>query len=262
LPVHLPSTWNAQDRNLIRGETVSVAITISSRSDKKEFCDVKTFAAFALAAVALPVAAHAQTAPAQAGTPATANVAAGATVYDTAGGVVGTVDSTDGTNAVINTGTVKAAVPVSSLGAGAKGPVLAMTKVQLDAAAGQQQAQATADFKTKLVPGAIVYGASGDQIGTIKTMDATTITVTTPQGDAKLPSNGFGPGAKGVTLGMTAAQLAQAMGAAAPAAGATAGAAAPAAGTATTESTTTTTTTEPAPAATEAAPAPTKKKRK
>lgn len=189
---------------------------------------MKSFAVFALAsAIAFPAVASAQaaapaTTPAQAG----ASVAAGATVYDTSGGVVGTVDSTDGTNAIVNTGTVKAAIPLSSLGKGAQGPVLAMTKAQLEAAAGQQQAQASAEFKSKLVPGAIVYGTGGAQLGTIKSADASFVTLTTDSGDAKLPVGGFGPGPQGVTLGMTADQLKAAMGGAAaataPAASATA----------------------------------------
>lgn len=179
---------------------------------------VKRLALLALATTAaLPGVAFAQAAaPAPAAAPA---VAAGATVYDTAGGVVGTVASTDGTNAVIDTGTVKAAIPVTSLGAGAKGPVLAMTKAQLEAAAGQQQAQASAEFKSKLVPGAAVYGAGGTQLGTIKAVAADGVTVTTTDGDAKLPAAGFGPGPQGVTIGMTAEQLKAAMSAAAPAAG-------------------------------------------
>ncbi len=193
---------------------------------------MKHFAVLALASAALvPGAALAQaTAPAPATqAPATtqaapasgAAVTTGATVYDTSGGVVGTVESTDGTNAVVNTGTVKAAIPLTSLGKGAQGPVLAMTKAQLEAAAGQQQAQASADFKAKLVPGATVYGTGGTQLGTIKSVDASGVTLTTADGDAVLPVTGFGPGPQGILLGMTAEQLKAAMTAAAPAAGAT-----------------------------------------
>lgn len=213
---------------------------------------MKHFAVFALASAALPGVALAQ-APAQAPTtaPATGAPAAGAaptvgaTVYDTTGGTVGTIESVDGTNAVINTGTVKAAVPVSSLGKGAQGPVLAMTKAQLDAAAGQQQAQASAEFKSKLVAGTTVYGTGGAQLGTIKTVDATNVTLTTADGDVVLPASGFGPGPQGVMLGMTAAQLKAAMTAAgggAAAGGTAAGSTAAsgtAAGTTTADSTTT-----------------------
>ena len=182
-----------------------------------------------LAAVAaaglIPSIASAQTAPATAPAAgaqasATASVATGATVYDTSGGVVGTVASTDGTNAVIDTGTNKAAVPLTSLGKGAQGPVLAMTKAQLDAAAGAQQQQASAAFRSQLVTGASVYGSGGTKLGTIKAVDASMVTVTTDKGDAKLPIAGFGPGPQGVTIGMTAAQLSTAMGAGTSAAGA------------------------------------------
>ncbi|TCP32675.1 hypothetical protein [Sphingomonas sp. BK235] len=193
---------------------------------------MKHFAVFALAsAAALPGAALAQAAaPAQAPATGAATVATGATVYDTSGGVVGTVESTDGTNAVVNTGTVKAAIPLTSLGKGAQGPVLAMTKAQLEAAAGQQQAQASADFKSKLVPGATVYGSGGTQLGTIKSVDASGVTLTTTDGDAVLPATGFGPGPQGVMLGMTAAQLKSAMTAAGG--GSAAGSSAAGAGTA------------------------------
>ena len=182
-----------------------------------------------LAAVAaaglIPSIASAQTAPATAPAAgaqasATASVATGATVYDTSGGVVGTVASTDGTNAVIDTGTNKAAVPLTSLGKGAQGPVLAMTKAQLDAAAGAQQQQASAAFRSQLVTGASVYGSGGTKLGTIKAVDASMVTLTTDKGDAKLPIAGFGPGPQGVTIGMTAAQLSTAMGAGTSAAGA------------------------------------------
>lgn len=188
------------------------------------------FAFIALTTALTPIAASAQTAPTPApagaaAAPATANALAkvGATVYDAQGGVVGTIASTDGANAVIDTGTVKAAVPVGSLGTGAKGPTLGMTKAQLDVAAGQQSAQANQQFKSQLVAGATVYGTGGATLGTISATDAQYVTLKTAKGEAKLPIAGFGPGEKGVTLGMTAAQLDAAMSgaAAAPAPAAT-----------------------------------------
>lgn len=213
---------------------------------------MKRYLLLAAAAVAAPMGATAQTA---APAPAAVTVTTGATVYDTSGGVVGTIASTDGTNAVIDTGTVKAAIPLTSLGKGAKGPVLAMTKAQLDAAAGQQQAQASAEFKSKLVAGATVYGTGGASLGTIKSVDASGITLTTANGEAKLPASGFGPGPQGITLGMSADQLAAAMNAAAPAS--TSGAAteptATGASTATTGTTTTDTAAPSTPGTTEEA---------
>ncbi|MEG8039272.1 hypothetical protein QP166_07925 [Sphingomonas sp. LR60] len=225
---------------------------------------MKHFAILALASTALvPGAALAQAAaptPAagQAAPAAGAAVTTGATVYDTSGGVVGTVESTDGTNAVVNTGAVKAAIPLTSLGAGAQGPVLAMTKAQLEAAAGQQQAQASADFKAKLTPGATVYGTGGAQLGTIKSVDASGVTLTTADGDAVLPVTGFGPGPQGILLGMTAAQLKAAMAGAAPSGGATAAAGATADATTATADTATAETT--ATTTQSAAPAKTKRK--
>ncbi|RSV17631.1 hypothetical protein CA236_09810 [Sphingomonas sp. ABOLG] len=175
--------------------------------------------AFLLLAAATPLAANAQTAPApQAGAAAPAAGAAkaaaptvGATVVDTQGNTVGTIASTDGTNAVVDTGTVKAAVPLSSFGTGPKGPTLAMTKAELEAAAGQGAAQAAAQFQSQLTTGATVYGAGGTSVGTIKAVEGEFVTLTTPKGDARLPKGSFGPGPQGVTIGMTAAQLDAAM---------------------------------------------------
>lgn len=151
------------------------------------------------------------TAPAPAATaaPATgANVAAGATIYDTAGGTVGTVASVSGGVAVIDTGTHKAGVPLTSIGTGAKGPTMAMTKAQLDAAAAQQQTQAQAQLQASLVPGAQVRGLEGTNVlGTIKSADAQFVTLTTAKGDVKLPASGFSMGPNGLIVGLTAAQF-------------------------------------------------------
>ncbi|WBH15913.1 hypothetical protein [Sphingomonas radiodurans] len=181
--------------------------------------------ALVLALAASPIAANAQTAPASpapapaAGAPALATTApatgaaptVGATIFDAQGGTVGTIASSDGTNAVVDTGTAKAAVPLTSFGTGPKGPTLGMTKAELDAAASQGAAQAAAEFKSKLTTGATVYGTGGASLGTIKSMDAEFVTLTTSKGDAKLPLASFGPGPQGVTIGMTAAQLEAAM---------------------------------------------------
>jgi hypothetical protein len=59
---------------------------------------------------------------------------AGDTIYDSAGEAVGTIESVDGTNAVISTGTAKATVPLSAFASGPKGPTIGMTKAQLEAA--------------------------------------------------------------------------------------------------------------------------------
>ena len=164
--------------------------------------------------------AFAQTAPTTApAAAASANVAAGATVYDTSGGTVGTVASVNGDVAVIDTGTHKAAVPMTSIGKGAKGPTMAMTKAQLDAAAAQQQQQAQAQLQQSLVAGAQVKSLNGTAVvGTIKSADAQFVTLTTPKGEVKLPANGFSMGPNGLIVGLTADQFDAAVsGAAAPA---------------------------------------------
>ncbi|ONF97271.1 hypothetical protein [Sphingomonas jeddahensis] len=174
--------------------------------------------AFALLVAAAPAALSAQTTPAPAGAataPAATTAATaptvGATVYDAQGGTVGTIASSDGTNAVIDTGSVKAAVPLTSFGTSPKGVAIAMTKAELEAAASQGAAQAAAEFQSKLTAGATVYGSGGTSLGTIKAVEGEFVTLTTAKGDARLPKGSFGPGPQGVTIGMTAAQLEAAM---------------------------------------------------
>lgn len=90
-----------------------------------------------IAAVTMAAPVVAQDAPSSApGAPAAQAAAAkaGDTIYDTAGEAVGTIESVDGTNAVISTGTAKATVPLSAFASGPKGPTIGMTKAQLEAA--------------------------------------------------------------------------------------------------------------------------------
>jgi len=170
----------------------------------------------AVALIAAPIAAQTSTAPAAAAPAAGANVAAGAKVFDAQGGEVGTVDSVTNGVAVVNTGTNKVGLPLASFGAGANGPIIAMTKAELDAAAAQASQQSAAELKAQLTPGATVYGASGAQVGTIKEADAQYITVDRPKGSVKLPVSAFGKGTNGPMISMTAEELDKAMSAAAP----------------------------------------------
>lgn len=175
--------------------------------------------AFLIAAGSVLIASSAlaqTTTPTPAAAPAAGSgVTAGATVYDAQGGVVGTVASVEGANAIVDTGNVKASLAISSFGTSPKGPTLGLTKAQLEAAAAQQGA-GSAEFKAKLVPGAVVYGSAGAEVGTIKDADAQFVTLTTPKGDARLPISGFAPGAKGITIGLTAEQLGAAISNATP----------------------------------------------
>lgn len=67
-----------------------------------------------------------------------ADITAGAAVRDQAGGSVGTIESVSATGAVVSTGTVRAEIPLTSFGKNGQGLVIAMTKAQLEAAAGAQ----------------------------------------------------------------------------------------------------------------------------
>jgi hypothetical protein len=67
-----------------------------------------------------------------------ADLTAGAIVYDKAGAEVGKVESATAEGAVIATGTVRARVPIASLGRNSKGLLVGMTKAELEAAAAAQ----------------------------------------------------------------------------------------------------------------------------
>ena len=175
-----------------------------------------------LALAAAPLAAQTSNAPAATAAPTAApatTVAAGATIYDKDGGVVGTVDSVNAGVAVVSTGTNKVGLPLTSFGTGTKGPMIAMSKAELDAAAGQAAAQSAAALKAQLTPGTTVYGKAGSAIGTIKDADDQYVTIAMAKGPVKLPVAAFGRGDSGPMISMTADELDKAVSAAAPTAG-------------------------------------------
>lgn len=156
----------------------------------------------------------------------TAAPTVGATVYDTSGAPIGTISSIASGAATIDTGTHKVPVPLTSIGPGAKGAVMAMTQAQLNAAYEQASAQAGAQMRAKLVPGTAVSSLNGSAtVGTIKSADAQYVTLTTAKGaEVKLPVSGFSTNAQGnVIVGMTAEQFNAAVSGATAPAGGTAG---------------------------------------
>lgn len=161
--------------------------------------------AAALAFSALPASAQTAAAP--------PTITVGATVYDTAGGTVGTVDAVNGGNAVVSTGTHKVAIPATSFGKSDKGLLLGMTKAQLDAAAEGAAAKTAA----AVTAGAAVVDSQGAPVGTIKSVDSQYAVVDMSSAQVKLPLNAFAARDNGLMLGMTKAQLEAAAGAAAPA---------------------------------------------
>lgn len=70
-----------------------------------------------------------------------ADVKAGANVFDQQGGSVGTVDSIDSEGVVISTGSARVKIPLSSVGVGSKGLVIGATKAELEAAATKDKAE-------------------------------------------------------------------------------------------------------------------------
>ena len=174
-------------------------------------------AAFAQVPAPAPAASAAAPAPAAGMAPAasaTAGVTAGASVADSKGGAVGTIASVSGDVAVLDTGTVKASIPVASFAKTDKGLVIGMTKAELEAAAQGAQAQANAALK----PGTAVIDAKGGSVGTIEAVEGDMVTVATPNVKAKLPKSAIAMGPNGAVISMTQAQLeAAAKGSAAPA---------------------------------------------
>lgn len=152
--------------------------------------------------------AAATVATAQVPTPAasvTSQLKAGATVYDTSGTEAAKIESVTADAAIVDTGTNKLAIPISSFGAGANGPVLTTTKAQLDAAAGQADAEAKAALMTKLVPGTQIRGQAGQTvIGSVKSVANELVLVTTPKGDVNVPATSFKADANGLLLQMSA----------------------------------------------------------
>jgi len=163
--------------------------------------------------------AQTQTAPAATATTSSASkVTTGATVTDTAGGTVGTIKSVDGEFAVLSTGTVEVRLPLSSFAAGASGPVIGLTKAQVESAASGATAERKAKLDAQIAAGTTVYDQSGGTVGKIESVESGFATVATTKNKVKLPTSAFAAGNDGPVIGMTAAQLDAAAAAATPAA--------------------------------------------
>jgi hypothetical protein len=135
---------------------------------------LKSFAA----AAALACAAFAAPALAQ-----DAGVTAGATVYGPDGEAVGTIDKVEGGNAVVNSGSASAALPVDKFGKGEKGPTIGFTKAQFEAAVNAASAKSSEALAAALVAGADLYSSDGVLLGKVKTVsDDGNVVVDLPSG--------------------------------------------------------------------------------
>ena len=165
--------------------------------------------------LALPGVAAAQNAtpsPPASGTPTTAPAttaveapAVGAKVFDADGGEVGTVESVQGDIVTINTGTARAGLPLRAFAMREKGPTIAMTRAQLEAAAMGANAQTQASKDAALVAGATINGSDGASIGTISQIEGENVTVLLADGSSAIIRKadlGLVNGA--LTIGLTA----------------------------------------------------------
>lgn len=141
----------------------------------------KLFAAAALSLASISGAAFAQA----------ADIQAGATVYDPQGGTVGTVDSVSNGVAVVNTGAHTVALPLDKFATSEKGPVISVTKQQLDDIAAQADADAAAKLDTALVAGAAVTDNAGVALGTIDKVEGDNVVLKTEKGPVALTRKYF-----------------------------------------------------------------------
>ena len=99
---------------------------------------------------------------------------AGTTVYSQIDeSTVGTIESNDGTTAVLDTGAYKAPLPLSYLAEREGKWTINATKDQIDGMMAQQAAQAAAQLDTALTVGSSVVSADAQPAGTVLAMDST-----------------------------------------------------------------------------------------
>jgi preprotein translocase subunit YajC len=179
---------------------------------------MQTFNTLAAAALMLAAAPALAQAPAAVTAAPAAAVAAGQTVHDTAGGVVGKIDKIEGQVAVVATGKNSVGLPLTSFAMGANGPIISMTRDQLDAAAASAAADAAAKDAAKITAGATVSDTAGGAVGTIKAVEGGFALLDTSAVQVKLPLASFAVKGDGLIVGMTKAQIEAAASASTPAA--------------------------------------------
>lgn len=131
----------------------------------------------------------------------------GAVVFDPEGAEAAKIESINGDSVVVDTGAHKATLPRTSFGKGAKGPVIGMTKAQLDAAITASVSKSTAALAGMLVPGAEVVGKAGAPVGTVKEVAGEQVVLDRPQGAVSLNKNAFAVVSGKLTLLLTASEL-------------------------------------------------------
>src|SRR5690606_8877656 len=128
------------------------------------------------------------------------------------GGEIGTILEVTDSYVVVDTGKHQATLPPNAVAPGENGPVMGMTKAELDATMDQMAAEAEAKLAAALVPGATLFGINGARVGTIKSVgDDGTVVFTHEVGDVPLTRDQFTTTDAGLSLAFSAQQLEQAL---------------------------------------------------
>ncbi|GAB5347964.1 hypothetical protein [Alteriqipengyuania sp. 357] len=155
----------------------------------------------AAAALTLATTAHAQVGP-----------EVGATIYTSEGEEVATIESLENGIAVVNTGTHTGSIPAQALGEGPDGPVISVTKAQLDQLFEQQEAQTMAARDKALVADAAVTTPNAVAVGTVESVEGDNVVLAMPEGSVALMRENFSADANGgLVVLFTQAQLVSAL---------------------------------------------------
>jgi len=148
---------------------------------------------------------HAQTAPAPAAAQASnPSLVVGATIKDTSGNTVGTIDAVEANGIIVNTGRNQIAIPASSFGAANNAPLLAATRAELDAAADAAAAEERKSVLATLQNGAPVVDAIGTPLGTVNLIEGDIVVIKMDSGEAQVPVNSLRMRSGSLAIAMTA----------------------------------------------------------
>lgn len=123
---------------------------------------------------------------------ATSAVQAGATVYGSDGGAIGTVERAEGEVVLLAVGERHVPVPAGAIASRDKGPTLNITRAALVSQFDQQVAKYEAQLNAALKAGAAVQTADAQPLGVIKQVSDDTVVVDGDLGSLNLPRALFG----------------------------------------------------------------------
>tara|TARA_R100001126_G_C4861331_1_gene167538 strand:+ start:142 stop:813 length:672 start_codon:yes stop_codon:yes gene_type:complete len=166
----------------------AIVSAIDPRHKESKIMKFKTAFA-AAAALTLATAANAQVGP-----------EVGATVYGPEGNTVGTIEAMQDGVVVVNTGTYTAPVPANAFGEGPEGPIVSVTKDQLNAMMAEQEKQMAAARDAALIENATVLTADGVEIGTVTSIDGDNAIVTLEDGPVSLMRDQFATNETGALI--------------------------------------------------------------